>query len=241
MRKKILALAIIIASTLIITPPARAAEIDAETLAKRVGQVFAGYDDFWVWVTQRQKMADGRIGETRGRAYFKREKMFRLNFGQPPKLVHGTDGEEYWIYDAEKKTIEYTKLDRNAPVHPLFGVFAAGDQMVKALDKYFNIDSFEETTYGEPAEKAYKLVISWKPEMLKQIRESGENKLTRVDKQSLTFIVDTKTYLPREIRVENEGGDAMIFELETFHNNIGLDPGIFKRPSAAGIKEVEIK
>ncbi len=223
----------------LLLPPSRAlaADIDAETLAKRVGQVFAGYNDFWVWVTQRFRDPSGNEKEYRGRAWFKRDKMFRLNFGQPPFLIHGTDGDEYWIYDAQTKLIEFTDLDKGAPVHPLLQVFAAGDQMVRALDRYFNIDDFKEGTYGKDEIPAFKLVLSLKPERLKELAEQAGNKLTDPNaKQVWTFWVDKKTYLPRLIQVDWETGDRYIFELEKFFNNVGLDPLIFRRPAPEGVK-----
>ncbi len=230
------------------TSEAKAAEVDAQTIARRVGQVFAGYEDFWVWVDQRFRDPDGNEKVYRGRAYFKRDKMFRLNFGQPPFLVEGTDGDEYWIYNAEEKTLEYTDLDEHAPVHPLLQVFAAGDQMVKALDRFFNVDALEEAKLvvkkkDQPDETfdTYKMVLSLKPERLKEMREQAGNKLAGDEPRQWTFWVDSKTWLPRQIQVDWGSKHSYIFVLDTFNNNVGLNPKLFRRPTPPGIKAVKMK
>lgn len=225
---------------------ASAANMDAERLAKRIGQVFAGYEDFWVWVTQRFRDADGNEVKYRGRVYFKRDKMFRLNFGQPPFLIHGTDGKEYWIYRADRKVIEFTDLDRDAPVHVLFQVFAAGDQMVRALDRFFNVDALEEGIYTDPKTKkkipAFKLVISLKPERLKEMRKKAGNKLIdKAAKQRWTFWIEKKTFLPKLIQVDWETKERYIFELDKFYYNIPLSSKLFRRPTPPGVKAVEMK
>lgn len=243
MRRKLAAALLLV---LIPASGASAAAITAETLAKRVGQVFAGYEDFWVWVTQRFRDADGNEVKYRGRVYFKRDKMFRLNFGQPPFLIHGTDGKEYWIYKADRKVIEFTKLDKDAPVHVLFQVFAAGDQMVRALDRFFDVDALEEGVYTDPKTKkkipAFKLVISLKPERLKEMREKAGNKLIDKDaKQRWTFWIEKKTFLPKLIQVDWETKDRYIFELDKFYYNIPLSPKLFRRPTPPGVKAVEME
>lgn|GEM_PF-5721741 len=229
---------------------APAADMDAETIARRVGQVFAGYDDFWVWVLQRFKKADGEETVIDGRAYFKRPNKFRLNFGQPPFLIEGTDGREYWVYDRDKNTITYEGLDDRPAVHPLLIVFAAGDQMVKALDKYFDVDALEETELAVVEKKlpAYKLVISLKPEALEEMREKAGNKLAATGKQTWTFWVDKADFLPRKIQVDFATGDRYTFELGRrlgeehagklyrFYDNRGLDDRNFTRPSPPGVK-----
>ncbi len=233
---------------------ARGAEMDAEALAKRVGQVFSGYNTFWVWVVQRARSPDGTERVCEGRAYFKRDKKFRLNFGQPPSLVHGTDGDTYWVYDASEKVIRYTDLDRDTNVHPLLIVFAAGGQMVKALDKYFNVEELDDTVIGEENRPAYKLVLSLKPKMLKEMREKADNKLVAKDaKQTWTFWVDKKEFLPRKIQVDWETKERTIFELGKrlgkkhagkaykFHSNMGLPDRLFTMPHPRGVKLVEIE
>ena len=230
----------------LLMPCASAGEITAEGLAKRIGQVFAGYNDFWVWVTQRFRDAKGDEVSYRGRVYFLRPKQFRLNFGQPPFLVHGTDGKEYWVYKAEKKVIEVSELGKDAPVHVLFQVFAAGDQMVRALDRFFDVDALEEGTYTDPKSKkkipAYKLVISLKPERLKELREKAGNKFTDKDaKQIWTFWIDKKTYLPRLIQVDWETKERYIFELGRFYYNIPLSPKLFRRPTPPGVKIIDLR
>ena len=228
---------------------ASAAEMDAETIAKRLGQVFAGYDDFWVWVVQRFQKADGDETVIDGRAYFKRPNMFRLNFGQPPFLVEGTDGKEYWVYDKDKNTIRYENLDDRPAVHPLLIVFAAGDQMVRALDKYFDVDALEETelVVGEKRLPAYKVVISLKPEAIEEMREKAGNKLAATGKQTWTFWVDKAEFLPRKIQVDFEAGSRYVFELGRrlgeqhadklyrFYDNRGLDERNFRRPNPPGV------
>jgi outer membrane lipoprotein-sorting protein len=241
--KKVAIAALLVA---LLCPCASAGEITAERLAKRVGQVFAGYNDFWVWVTQRFRDADGNEANYRGRVYFLRPRMFRLNFGQPPFLVHGTDGREYWVYKSEQKIIEVSDLGEGAPVHVLFQVFAAGDQMVRALDRFFNVDALEEGAYTDPKSKkkipAYKLVISLKPERIKEMREKAGNKFTDEDaKQIWTFWIDKKTYLPRLIQVDGKGKTRYIFELDKFHHDIGLSPKLFRRPTPAGVKIVDLR
>ena len=81
---------------LVLAAPSRAwtAEPSAREVAKRVGQVFGGYRDFWVWMTQRNYAADGTPASKPlpGRAYFKRKEKFRLNFGRKPVLeIHGSN------------------------------------------------------------------------------------------------------------------------------------------------------
>jgi len=222
---------------------ASAAEMDADTLAKRVGQVFAGYDDFWVWINQRFKEAGQDEVTYRGRAYFKREKMFRLNFGQPPFLIEGTDGVEYWKYNKDQNLIQFCPLNEKAPVHVLFGVFAAGEQMVKALDRYFDVDIYDpNAVYGPDKIPAYKLVLTLKPERLKELYEQAGNKLIDPNaKQTWTFWVDKETFLPRQIQVDWENKDVYIFELEDFHANAGLREGLFRRPNPPGVKVEPMK
>ena len=236
--------------TALLMPCASAGEITAEGLAKRVGQVFAGYNDFWVWVTQRFRDAKGNEVSYRGRVYFLRPKQFRLNFGQPPFLVHGTDGKEYWVYRSEQKVIEVSKLGKDAPVHVLFQIFAAGDQMVRALDRFFDVDALEQGTYIDPKSKkipAYKLMISLKPERLKELREKADNDVTASDltdrdtKQRWTFWIDKKTYLPRLIQVDWENKERYIFELGKFYYNIPLSPKLFRRPTPPGVRIVKAK
>jgi len=229
---------------LLLGPQVAAAGETAEQVIKRVGQAFAGFDDFWVWVTQRFRDEKGNEQQYRGRVYFKRKRMFRLNFGQPPFLVHGTDGTDYWVYKSEQKTIEVTPLGKDAPVHVLFQVFAAGDQMVRAFERFCDVDVFEETEYVDPKDgtkiPAYKLVVSIKPERLKELHEqAGENLLDKDAKQQWTFWVDKKSSLPRSIQVDWENKHRYIFELEKFYPNRGLKPGLFRRPTPPGVKIIE--
>ena len=231
---------------LITAPAARAEEPNAEMLAKRVGQVFAGFDDFWVWVTQTFRDADKTERTYRGRAYFKRPRMFRLNFGQPPFLVHGTDGDEYWIYDAGKNTIEYTELDENTPVHVLFQVFAAGSQMVDALDRFFDVDELDNAAeYVDPKTQkvfpVHKLVISLKPERLEEMREREGSLTDAKKKQQWTFFVDKKTFLPRRIQVDWGTGERYVFDLGKFNINRNLDPLNFRRPSPPNVTVTTMK
>lgn len=233
-------LAVSLLVLLLLSPTACAANMKAETLAKRVGQVFAGYDDFWVWVTQRFHNPDGRIaGPTRGRAYFKRDKMFRLNFGQPPVIVHGTDGKEYWIYDRKKNTIEFWDVE-DAPIHPLLPVFALGGKMVKALDRWFNVDALEQVPFGPDKLIVYKLVLSLKPERLKELHKKGGEKLAPDAKQTWSFWIDKKTYLPKRIQVDLETKHRYVFELDKFHNNVGLNSRLFRRPEPPGVEPKKI-
>ena len=231
-------------------PPAGVPKIDAETLAKRVGQVFAGFDDFWVWIDQRYKSADGKEAEpVKGRAYYKRDKMFRINFGQPPTRVEGTNGDEYWIYDAEKKTIEYSPLDANAPVHPLLMVFAAGDQMVRALDRYFNVDAFEETAFGTDKVPAYKLALSFKADRLKELKEKGGDKLITEGVKQITIWVNKEKSLPIQVQVDMTTKARYTFDLSAdqagvqkgeFNHDVGLDSGLFNRPTPPGVTVTEM-
>jgi outer membrane lipoprotein-sorting protein len=223
--------------------PAAADQMTAEKLAKRVGQVFAGYNTFWVWIDQRFTFADGTVRAYRGRAYFKRDKMFRLNFGQPPFLVEGTDGDEYWIYDADKKLIEYTDLDEDAPLHPLLPVFAMGGRMVRALNRYFDVEELEEDVYTDPhtkeKAKVFRLVLKLKPEQLKELRKKADKELVPPDaEQKWTFLVDQEKWLPRHIEIDM-GAEKRSFGLGVFHTNIPLHDRLFRRPP--GIKAVEMK
>jgi outer membrane lipoprotein-sorting protein len=222
----------------LLMPCASAGEITAKGLAKRTGQVFAGYNDFWVWVTQRFPGTDKK--PIKGRVYFLRPDKFRLNFGQPPFLVHGTDGKEYWAYEEKSKTITTSALGKDTPVHVLFQIFAAGDQMVRALDQYFKVDKLESGTYVDPKSKkkipAYMLKISLKPEKLKELSEKGGNKLTKDASQRWTFWIDQKTYLPRKIQIDWETKRREIFEFGTFYYNIPLSPKLFRRPSPPGVE-----
>ncbi|MFO7899508.1 MAG: hypothetical protein R6V58_10685, partial [Planctomycetota bacterium] len=148
-------------------------DISAKKLARRVGQVFAGYEDFWVWVRQTEFEPDGTFrGEVLGRAYFKRDKKFRLNFGQPPRLIHGTDGGEYWIYRKGDKFVRVGDPDDDrGMIHPILPVFAAGGRMAKALDRYFDVDALVRTEFvardrknKEETVEGYRLVITPKRE-----------------------------------------------------------------------------
>jgi outer membrane lipoprotein-sorting protein len=233
--------------------PAAQAKPSAEDIARRVGQVFAGYDDFWVWVTQQFQDPNGRVATYRGRAYFKRDKMFRLNFGQPPFLIEGTDGKDYWVYEREKNEVRITDLDEKRDPHPLLMVFAAGDQMVRALNRFFDVDALEEVDYTVPASDdakdaepviipAYKLVISLKPEKLKEMREQSDNKL--VDdraKQVWTFWIDRKKSIPLCIEFDWESGARYKFVLGRFYNNVDLQTQIFRIPRPQGVRVIRTK
>ena len=233
---------------------ASAAEVSAEQVAKRVGQVFAGYNDLWVWVVQRLREPDGKETESDGRVYFKRDKMFRLNFGQPPFLVHGTDGDEYWVYDKKANVIRHRRLDKDTAVHPLLLVFSAGDQMVRALDRFFNVDSLEEAKIDEGKTPAYKLILSLKPEKVKEMREKAGNKLaTDEAKQTWTFWIDKKESLPRKIQIDWETKRRYIFELGKrlgkqhankrykFYSNRGLSEKLFQMPNPPGVRKVKME
>jgi len=231
---------------LVVLLPSVSAAMEAETLAQRVGQVFAGYDDFWLWVTQTFRDPDGRQATYRGRAYFKRDRMFRLNFGQPPFLIHGTDGDEYWIYDADAKVIKYSDVDEDTPVHPLVQVFAAGDRMVRALDRFFDVEGLEEVDYAQgegenrKTVRVWKLVLSLKPGALERLRE--RDNLADADPATVwTFWVDQEESLPLQVQLDWETGRRYVFALDRFHENVGLSPRIFRRPRPPGVRAVPMK
>lgn len=226
----------------------RPAGVTANRLAERVGHVFAGYDDFWVWVKQRSYDETGTPREvpSDGRAYYKRDKMFRLNFGQPPVLIHGTDGGEYWIYDRARKTIRYSKLSKDTPVHPLLPVFAMGDRMAKALDRYFDVESLVETdfTYRDRRDKkktaaVYKLVITLKPGQLKKLRaKGGHRKLLPDAKQTWTFWVSKKDWVPKRIQIDWETKRRNVYDFRKFYYNVDLSERLFRRPRPPGITPI---
>ena len=240
---------------------APAADVTAEQLARQVGQVFAGYNQFWVWLVQRFTDPDGKTREFEGRVFFKRDKKFRLNFGQPPFLVHGTDGDIYWVYDEAEATIEWSDLNEEAPIHPIFQVFAAADQMVKALDRFFNVESLLETAfeYRDAENKsqsipAYKLVLSLKQERLKELVEKDGNQLIDKNaKQVWTFWVDRAKHMPLRIQVDWETGGRYVFDLgqrllKGYDNQPGkffsppsLDDRLFDMPQPPGVKRVKRK
>jgi len=240
---------------LFFSPLASAAEkkvdIDAVTLAKRVGQVFAGYEDFWVWVQQESYDDEGRKEDLPriGRAYFKRDKCFRLNFDQPPVRIDATDGKEYWIYLRKAKEIRFWELDEHTPVHPLLPVFAMGDRMAKALKEYFDVDKltlakceYEDKSKGRITIDAYKLVVTLKPEKLKEMRKkAGLKRLLPDKKQTWTFWVEKKTWLPKKIRLDWETGRRSIYQFNSrFHYNIPLTKGLFQRPRPRGVTQVQM-
>ena len=239
---KTLFAAVILVATL---APAVHAKPTAEDVARRVGQKFAGFDDFWVWVTQRFQAKDGRVATYRGRAYFKRDKMFRLNFGQPAFLIEGTDGEDYWVCDVQKKTVTVTDLDDKRDPHPLLMVFAAGDQMVRALNRFFDVDALEEVEYaatpGGKKVPAYKLVISLKPEKLREMRKDGNKLVNDKAKQTWTFWIDKKKSLPLCVQFDWETGARYTFVLGRFYTNVGLDAKIFRVPRPKGFKPIRVK
>jgi outer membrane lipoprotein-sorting protein len=225
--------------------PSVHARPSVEDVARRVGQQFAGYDDFWVWVTQRFKDKQRRVATHRGRAYFKRDKMFRLNFGQPASRIEGTDGTDYWVYDRQKKTIIVTGVDDKRDPHPLLIVFAAGDQMVRALNRFFNVDApLEDVEYEtEDGKKvpAYKLVVSLKPEKLKQMRKDGNKLVNDKAKQTWTFWIDKKKNLPLCVQFDWADGTSYTFVLGRFHTNVGLRKEIFRIPRPKGVKVIRVK
>jgi outer membrane lipoprotein-sorting protein len=235
---------------LLLPAAARGAGLDAETLARRVGQVFAGYQDFRANFRETRRDPAGNEATHEGRVYFKRDNMFRLNFGKPPYRVEGTDGEVYWVYRRDAKTITVSELNERVPVHPLVQVFAAGDQMVRALNRFFHVDSLDEADLVEEEVDAatgkvertklrvHKLVVSLRQDRLKDLEEFG-NRLTAQDaKQQWTFWID-REWLPRRVQVEWPDKTRRTFDLTKFRSNIGLSPKLFRMPSPRGVRIIK--
>jgi len=229
---------------------ASAAErVTAEDVGKRVGQVFVGYDDFYVWVTQTEYAPGATVGVSdEGRAYFKRKEKFRLNFGKPPREVHGTDGQVYWIYKTPKggkPELLFTRRKENAPAHPLLLVFALGDKMAKAMEKFFNAEPVEEAVIKDRTGKeaaCFRLTITLKPEFFKKFRqEVGDRRLLPADpRQKWTIWVDKSTWLPRRVLIGRQTGARSEYSFRQFHHNVGLRDAIFDMPRPLGVEPREI-
>ncbi len=239
-------------------PPASAADqpadISATTLAKRVGQVLAGYDDFWVWIRQSEYSPEGAFrGEMLGRAYFKQRNKFRLNFGQPPELIHGTDGSDYWIFERGTDFVRVGDPEENpTEVHLLVWVFAAGGRMARALDRFFDVDALVKTEFevrdredNVETVEGYRLVITPKPDdddrapPDDQVDEELEELRPELTYEQLwTFWVDKDTFIPRKIQIDWKGHSRQVYELDQFHSNTGLSDRIFRCPP--GLRRVPL-
>lgn len=213
MRKIALAAAFLATSFLLAAQPARTQ--DAAAVINGIQKKYASINDLSSPFTQvtRIKDLDEEIASS-GRVWFKKPGMMKWRYEEPWKDTIVSDGKKVWYFDSRENQV--TEMEPESVWADSLGSYTI-ISIMEDLDRLFNV---------RPGAKS----ADKRGDVLLDLKQKNQEHSKQV-----TIAVDSRTYMLREIIIDDVFGNTTVIKLGTAEVNLGIPDSFFtfKRPKGA--------